>query len=116
MGAFDYVKKVYREYANFEGRARRQEFWYFTLFFVIVSFVLSIIDGIIGMQILSAIFTLGSLVPSLAVGARRLHDIDKSGWWQVIGLIPLIGLIMIWFYAQKGTDGANSFGSDPLAE
>lgn len=117
MGAFDYFKKVYREYANFEGRARRKEYWYFVLFYAIINVALSVVDVVIGMQILSTIFALVSLVPSFAVGARRLHDINKSGWWQLIGIIPVIGwIVLIWFFAQKGTDGVNRFGPDPLAE
>jgi uncharacterized membrane protein YhaH (DUF805 family) len=115
----DWYLKVLRNYANFEGRARRKEYWMFFLFNLIVSFGIGIIDGILGLKVgfmgtLGLLYTLGILVPSIAVGTRRLHDIDKSGWWQLLGFIPLIGVIvLIVWYASEGDTGSNRFGPDP---
>ena len=106
-------------YANFSGRAQRSQYWWFALFSFIVSAILSVIDtAIFGADIgvLAALWSLAVLIPSLAVGVRRLHDIDRSGWWLLIGLVPLIGfLVLIYWFIQRGTDGPNQYGNDPLA-
>lgn len=116
----DWYLKVLRNYANFQGRARRKEYWMFVLVNLIVSFGLGIVDGILGLKTASGIGTLGAvyslavLVPSIAVGARRLHDLDKSGWWQLIGLIPIIGwIVLIVWAASEGQAGSNRFGPNP---
>lgn len=107
---------AYKRYADFTGRARRQEYWMFYLFYVIAYILLSIIDVVLGVNILTLIFALGSLVPSIAIAARRLHDTNRSGWWQLIALIPILGaLVLLYFLVTKGTEGENRFGSDPLA-
>jgi len=114
------VKTCLNKYATFSGRAQRSEYWWFYLFVLIVATVLSVVDiAIFNMpdtSPLASIFTLAILLPILGAGVRRLHDLDKSGWWILIGLVPLIGFIVliVWF-ASKGTDGDNRFGSDPLA-
>lgn len=110
-----------QKYATFSGRAQRAEYWYFLLFYIIIYVALMIVDGITGslnaesgLGLLSGLFALGMLVPSLAVSVRRLHDTDRSGWWLLIGIIPLIGgIILLVFTAQDGTQGDNSFGSNP---
>lgn len=114
-----------RKYADFNGRARRSEYWLFFLFYVGVSFVLGIIGGIAmgpsdptqpfsGANILGLLWGLAMFLPSLAVGVRRLHDTNRSGWWILIGIIPLIGaIVLIIFYVLDGTPGPNKFGSDP---
>lgn len=114
----DFFIAAYKQYADFTGRDNRQRYWYFYLFYVIFYIVLSAIDSILGTEgSLSSLFALASIVPSLAIGARRLHDTDRSGWWQLILLIPIIGvIILIVFLAQKGSEGENRFGDDPLAE
>ncbi|RJG08179.1 DUF805 domain-containing protein [Noviherbaspirillum cavernae] len=90
------IKTCFSKYATFSGRASLSEFWWFFLFLVIGSIVTSVIH-----EKLSWVFTLATLLPSFAVGARRLHDTDRSGWLQLIGIIPLIGfLILLYFYAQ----------------
>lgn len=90
---------------------------------MISNFVLGIVDRILfgmavdGQQVslLGALFSLAVLLPNIAVGVRRLHDLDKSGWWYLLILIPLVGaLVLIYFFVQKGTDGPNRFGADPL--
>jgi uncharacterized membrane protein YhaH (DUF805 family) len=96
-------------YANFNGRAARPEFWWFMLASVIVAFVL----GLFNMNMLALLFNLAVLVPSLAVGARRLHDIGKSGWFQLLVLIPLLGWILLIYWFAQPTTGPNEFGEGP---
>ncbi len=117
MGFSDAIKTCLAKYADFSGRAMRSEFWYFTLFAVLLQVGLDIILNIIvgGNSRLpayvSGIAGLVLIIPSLAAGARRLHDIDKSGWWQLFYLLPVIGWIpLIYFWCQRGTEGANRFG------
>jgi uncharacterized membrane protein YhaH (DUF805 family) len=126
-----------RRYAGFSGRARPREFWMFVLFLLIAFTVISIVETILGLNAaehwvrrgpwmwgagyrtnggpLTGLFALGIFIPYLAVGVRRLHDTDRSGWWLLIGLIPLIGgLVLLVFFIMSGTRGANRFGPDPV--
>jgi uncharacterized membrane protein YhaH (DUF805 family) len=113
-----YWKKVVLEnYANFQGRARRAEFWWYFLANVIISVVLNIIDAVIGLGmgggigVLGLIYSLAVLIPGLAVAVRRLHDTDKSGWWLLLALIPLVGIIvLIVFWATDGDPRPNQYG------
>ena len=113
--------EVMSKYAQFEGRAHRTEFWLFILVSVSISIVLSIADSILGTRndyfgLLSGIYGLAVLIPSLAVGARRLHDTGRSGWWQLIGLIPIAGLIvLIVWWAKEGEPEPNTWGPNPWA-
>lgn len=111
---------VIKNYAGFSGRARRKEYWMFVLFNAIIAVVLAILDNAMGTMsesgygILSGLYSLGVLVPSIAVGVRRLHDIGKSGWWLFISLVPLIGTI--WLLVLLATDsqaGTNQYGTNP---
>ena len=107
------VKTVLIEnYVNFQGRAQRSEFWWFALF----TFVVAVLLGVVS-DVLAGLFSLAVLLPSIGVAVRRLHDVDRTGWWYLLVLIPLIGpLILIFaFFIHRGTAGANRFGSDPLA-
>ena len=117
MSMIDWWKKVvFENYANFEGRARRSEFWYFQLFNFIISFVLSFVLALISESLIavSYLFSLAVLIPSIAVGVRRLHDTNRSGWWMLIGLVPLVGaIVLIYFFASEGTAGPNQYGPDP---
>ena len=118
MNFTDAVKTVLTlNYANFNGRAGRSEFWWYVLFVIIVSVVLSFVDNaILGFPLLGAVFSLATLIPSIAVSIRRLHDKDKSGWFLLLSFIPLIGaIILIYWYATEGTPGANQFGPQPAA-
>ena len=102
------VKTCFNKYATFSGRARRSEFWWFILAVVIVNLIVEAVGG----DLFSIIFSLATFVPSIAVTARRLHDIDKSGWWQLIGLIPIVGwIIMIIWCAKEGSTVPNRFGA-----
>lgn len=116
MGFSEAVKSVFSKYATITGRACRSEYWYFSLFYFVVYVVLALISVILPfLVILSIVFAIAMIIPSLTVSIRRLHDRDQSGWWLLIGLIPMIGgiILLIWF-ALRGTDGPNDFGDDPL--
>lgn len=109
---------VLKQYAVFSGRARRTEYWMFVLCNVIVMLLLSMVDKLIGgdKELISSIYSLAVLLPSLAVAARRLHDTDRSAWWLLLGLIPIIGtLVLIYFMVCNGQQGPNRFGDDPKA-
>lgn len=115
-----------RKFADFQGRARRSEYWLFYLFTFVLSLVLGFVGNMVmgapdpsnpmagGGFILQMIATVALLIPSLAVGVRRLHDTDRSGWWLLIALVPLVGaIVLIIFFVLDGTPGANKFGADP---
>ncbi len=125
-----YYLDVIKNYVKFDGRARRKEYWMFVLFNVIFSFVASIIDSVAGLNytssgnsygyasvgIISSLYSLAVLLPSIGVGIRRLHDIGKSGWWLLICLVPLAGPIwLLVLLATNGVVGENQYGSDPKA-
>ncbi|MBE7219047.1 MAG: DUF805 domain-containing protein [Caulobacteraceae bacterium] len=108
------IASAFRQYVGFGGRARRSEFWWFVLFYVLVSFVVGAIDGVARSSALGALEALAFFLPTLAIEVRRLHDIDKSGWWILLGFIPLIGLIiLIVWWCRDGVAGDNRFGPDP---
>jgi len=102
------------KYATFEGRATRSEYWYFTLFATISYIIAMVIDGIIQMPILTILTMLGLVIPSIAVGIRRLHDIGKSGWWYLLALVPLISLVLIAFFVMDSKED-NIYGANPKA-
>ncbi|WP_421243893.1 DUF805 domain-containing protein [Aeromonas sp. 601019] len=109
---------VLKQYAVFSGRARRTEYWMFVLCNVIAMLLLGMVDKLIGgdNELISSIYSLAVLLPSLAVAARRLHDTDRSAWWLLLGLIPIIGtLVLIYFMVCNGQQGPNRFGDDPKA-
>ncbi|HMM47436.1 MAG TPA: DUF805 domain-containing protein [Thiobacillaceae bacterium] len=116
----EWFVKVVKSF-SFQGRARRKEYWMFVLFAVVITFVLGLLDGILGtysaetgIGLLGVIFTLGILIQSIAVGVRRLHDTGRSGWWLLINFIPFVGwLIVIVLLALDGQRGENRFGADP---
>jgi uncharacterized membrane protein YhaH (DUF805 family) len=111
------VKSCFVRYATFPGRSPRSEFWYWQLFLVAAGLAAAVLDVVLGLHSkpLGLIFYLVTLVPTIAVAARRLHDTGRSGWWLFLSLVPLIGLVvlLIWF-CSKGTRGYNGYGADPL--
>lgn len=128
----------FRCFAQFHGRSRRREFWMWALFVWVVAIALALVDTLLGFGgtsvttasgagfaassygwtshgPLAPIWALVTLIPGLAVAVRRLHDLDKSGWWLLLALVPMLGiLVLIIFWTVEGTRGANRFGPDPL--
>jgi uncharacterized membrane protein YhaH (DUF805 family) len=113
--------QVLKKYADFSGRARRKEYWMFVLFNIIISLGLTIVDFMIGtyslahgIGLLGSIYALAILIPGIAVTVRRLHDTDRSGWWILIVLIPVVGpIVLLVFMLIDGTPGPNRFGPSP---
>ena len=125
----------FRRYAEFSGRSRRKEFWFFVLFQYVVAFAWAAALGLVMLLLYLAdasedtmmticwilvvpyaLYSLWAMIPGLAVTIRRLHDLDKSGWHILVGLIPVVGgIILIIWYATEGTRGPNRYGPDPLA-
>ncbi|MEN3793692.1 DUF805 domain-containing protein [Fulvimarina sp. MAC3] len=126
-----------KRYFQFSGRSRRREYWLFMLLLIIGSFVFGFLDIALGLGgdvvtstgdvqgefsasaeanggVLTLLWSLATLIPTLSVAVRRLHDTDRRGWWLLIGIIPLIGtIVLIVFFCLRGTSGPNRFGSDP---
>ncbi|WP_030490472.1 DUF805 domain-containing protein [Micromonospora chokoriensis] len=116
------VKSAFTQYIGFRGRARRSEFWWFALFGALVNVVAAILDGVLGLNfgedssigLIRLIAYLVLLLPALALTVRRLHDTGRTGWWLLIGLVPLVGGIVLFvFYVSDGTYGPNRFGASP---
>ena len=110
-------------YADFSGRSHRSEFWYFVLFSTLIQVVLSLVDSAMGWVyqvdgiengFLSTIAMLVLLVPAISVGTRRLHDIGRSGWWQLLMFLPVVGfLVLVFFWVRDGQAGQNLYGNNP---
>lgn len=112
--ALHWYTDVLKKYTVFDGRAGRQEFWMFVLFSIIVYIVVAIVGNIIHFPALAGLYGLAVLLPTLGVEIRRLHDIDKSGWWILISFVPIIGGIwLLVLFCMAGTPGANRFGPAP---
>jgi uncharacterized membrane protein YhaH (DUF805 family) len=118
MGLQEAISTCFSKYVDFQGRAARPEYWYWVLFIVVVAIILQVLGAIIlGSQsgaggILAGLFYLATLLPGLGVSVRRLHDTDRSGWFLLLGFIPIIGgLILLYFMVQPGTVGSNRFGN-----
>ena len=116
----DWYFKALRNYLGFSGRARRKEYWMFHLVNFILAGVLSVLDRMLGLHIykdegaLTTIYSILVFLPLWAVQFRRLHDTDRSAWWLLLLLIPVVGwLIILAFNCQNGTPGVNRFGVDP---
>src|SRR5437899_1756811 len=118
VGFGEAVSTGFGKYATFAGRARRPEYWYWVLFGVLVGIAAGILDVLISgtnSGVFSVLSSLGLLLPNLAVTARRLHDIDRSAWWILILLLPIVGAIVLFvFMCLRGTAGPNRFGQDPV--
>ena len=123
MSMVEAYKRFWQNYAKFSERARRSEYWWVVLVQSLISVVFSLLrlvagDSVMAMvfQMLAAIYGLASLVPMISLTVRRLHDIDKSGWWYLINFVPCIGgIVMLVFCCMDGTAGSNRFGDDPKA-
>ncbi|MEO7655021.1 MAG: DUF805 domain-containing protein [Sphingomicrobium sp.] len=121
MTPVDWAKRPLQKYADFSGRASRPEYWWFVLAQIVVLLVAMLLDSMLGTDFgdsgygfIYMIAALALLLPAIAVGVRRLHDTDRSGWWLLIALVPLIGaIVLIVFFASEGTSGDNQFGAPP---
>lgn len=108
-----YVQAL-KKYLDFGGRARRKEYWMFVLFNILITVILGILAALINVPIISVIYSLAIIIPSLAVTVRRLHDIDKSGFWIFIDFVPIIGGIwLLILLCTEGSSVANQYGVDP---
>lgn len=106
----NYYLHVLKNYATFSGRARRSEYWYFALFNAIISFGIGFVAGLLDVTILSTVYSVAVIIPFIAVGVRRMHDVGKSGWFL---LIPIYGFILA---CTDGVKGENEYGADPKAD
>jgi len=105
---------VLKNYVNFNGRARRREYWLFVLANIIVAFVVGFIAGLIKLPILGTIYSLAVLLPGIAVCIRRLHDIGKSGLWYLLIFVPLVGaIVLLVFFCTDSEAGTNAYGPNP---
>jgi uncharacterized membrane protein YhaH (DUF805 family) len=111
---------AWKNYINFQGRARRKAYWMFILFNLIALVILGLIESAIGLSgqngygILTGLYTLAMILPLIALAVRRLHDTGRSGWWILIGLVPLVGpIILIVFYVTDSQPGSNEYGPNP---
>ncbi len=111
----DWYFEVLKKYAVFSGRARRKEYWFFTIFNVIIYLVIYLVELLVGVSgILVGLYSLVVAIPGLAVLVRRLHDTNRSGWWFFISFIPLIGgIILIVFTVQDSQPNENQYGPNP---
>ena len=117
MGFTEAIKSVLSQYAGFTGRARRSEYWFFCLFNMIISGVLTVLYRLTGaglFSVLSGLVSLALIIPGLAVAIRRMHDIGKSGWYLLFAFIPLVGsIIVIVWYCKDSEPGTNVYGPNP---
>jgi uncharacterized membrane protein YhaH (DUF805 family) len=115
------VRECLTRYADFNGRARRSEYWWFVVFVAVVTTVANVVDAIIGTQfgrtgLVEVLATLALLLPSLAVGVRRLHDVGRPGWWVLLILIPVLGgLILVVAFFIRDSEPDNEYGPSPKA-
>lgn len=122
-----FLEPIIRHYLDFNGRASRSQYWYFVLYYFLISLVLAFIDTLVINPMLGAtpeqmarggilqmIFGLALFLPSLSIGVRRLHDIGKSGWWLLLSFIPIIGvLVLLFWFIQDSQPGSNEYGPNP---
>jgi uncharacterized membrane protein YhaH (DUF805 family) len=120
MGFVQAVKAFYRNFVKFDGRALRSEYWWPQLFFILLYVVMFAGAGLLGQTIggilalVISLIILISLIPAISVTIRRLHDVDKSGWFFLLAFVPLVNFYILYLTIIKGTDGPNRFGPDPL--
>jgi uncharacterized membrane protein YhaH (DUF805 family) len=108
-----YIQAI-KKYADFSGRARRKEYWMFFLFNFIFAIVIAFVEALIGSPgVIGMIYSLALLIPGIAVSVRRLHDTGRSGWWLLVGLIPLVGAIVLLVFMVMDSTDENEFGVSP---
>jgi uncharacterized membrane protein YhaH (DUF805 family) len=113
--------EAWKKFAVFQGRSRRKEYWFFALFNLLIAIALAIVDVMIGtvnyqagIGLLGGLYMLAMLIPSIAVGVRRLHDIGRTGWWLLLGLVPVVGgIVLLVFALIDSQPGPNEYGPNP---
>ena len=113
MEIFDYFTDAFKQYATVTGRTGRKPYWMFVLIYMIIYIVLLMLDGLIGATILSGIFSVATLVPSIAIATRRLHDTGRTGWWQLLIFLPLLGVIGLIYLLCQASQDDNEYGAKP---
>jgi uncharacterized membrane protein YhaH (DUF805 family) len=114
-----YYLKALKNYANFSGRARRKEYWLFTLYNIIIYVALVILGAMVGFLpggaegVFGAFYMVGVLIPALAVSVRRLHDTGRSGWWFLLNFVPFGAIVVLVFLVQDSNPASNKFGKNP---
>jgi uncharacterized membrane protein YhaH (DUF805 family) len=121
MNFFEAISSGFRNYVNFSTRAVRSEYWYWTLFVTIVVVVFSSLDELLypgaklgAFSIANMLISLALILPGLAVSVRRLHDIDRTGWWLLLGFTVIGAFVLIYWACLRGTLAPNRFGPDPM--
>jgi uncharacterized membrane protein YhaH (DUF805 family) len=109
----EYFTNALKKYADFSGRATRQEYWMYILFYMVFYIVLAVVEGVLGLSILTTVFSLGLLVPTISLAARRLHDTGRTGWWQLLSLVPIVGSIVLIVFLVQDSDDDNPYGQNP---
>ena len=111
---------VLRKYAQFDGRSRRMEYWMFTLINIVIGMAIGFVGGTLhigtawGINFLAAVYWIATIIPSVAVSIRRLHDTGRTGWWLLIGFVPFLGFILLVIFALFESDvGTNEYGANP---
>jgi uncharacterized membrane protein YhaH (DUF805 family) len=116
MGFGQAISAGFANYVNFHGRACRSEYWFWVLFYFLGAIVTLVLNLALDIQVANEMYSIVMALPTISVAIRRLHDLDRTGWWILLGLIPLLGwIVQLIFSVTKGTDGPNRFGPDPLA-
>jgi uncharacterized membrane protein YhaH (DUF805 family) len=112
MDFWQAVRRGFTNYANFSGRAIRSEFWFWTLFYCLAGTAASIVDRAIALPFASVLVTLAALVPTLSLSVRRLHDLDRAGWWLLLFFVPAANFVLVVWWCMRGTNGYNRSGPD----
>lgn len=111
---FSYFTRAFEKYFDFEGRDTRKQYWMFFLVYILASIVAAFGDALIGFGVIGLLLALVSIIPSIAISTRRLHDTGRSGWWQLLILIPFIGpIVLLVFLCLPSEEGPNKYGPNP---
>ncbi|HQQ75001.1 MAG TPA: DUF805 domain-containing protein [Pseudomonadales bacterium] len=113
MENLDYFTDAFKKFAEVNGRTTRKPYWMFVLIYMIIYIVLLMLDKVIGSAILSGIFSVATLIPSITIATRRLHDTGRTGWWQLLIFLPLLGVIGLIYLLCQDSEDDNEYGPKP---